>query len=92
VTGLFTVGTAITNGIVCGPKGGQDRASYMAGMAGTKFGNRTGTIQLLSVTSGAVNLLQDLFLMVLPLPAISNLNLPTRRKTGVFVIFLTGTG
>jgi hypothetical protein len=92
VTGIYTVGCAIANGIVCGPQGGQDRASYIAGMAGTKCGNPTGTIQLLSVTSGGVNLLQDLFLLLLPLPAISKLNLPTRRKTGVFLIFLTGAG
>ena len=82
----------IANGVVCGPKGGQDRASYLAGMAGTKCGDPTGIIMLLSVISGAVNLAQDLFLMILPLPAVSNLNLPKRRKTGVFLIFLTGAG
>jgi hypothetical protein len=92
VTGLFTVGLAITNGMICGPQGRQDRASYMAGMAGKRCGNPTGAIQLLSVTSGGVSVLQDLFLLLLPLRPIWKLNLPARRKTGVFLIFMTGAG
>jgi hypothetical protein len=92
LTGLSAVVAVFINGIVCGPKGGQDRASYMAGLTSTECSSPTGIIQLLSLTSTAINLLQDLFLILLPLPAISKLHLPARRKTGVFLIFMTGAG
>lgn len=91
LTGLYQIGVAITNGILCGPHRGHDRASYMAGMAGSKCGNPDGMIQILSVTSGSVNLFTDLFLLVLPLPAVYELNLPRGRKAGVMAIFLTGS-
>jgi hypothetical protein len=63
----------------------------MAGMGGPKCGNPDGMIQILSVTSGSVNLFTDLFLLVLPLPAVYELNLPRGRKAGVMAIFLTGS-
>ncbi|KAH7088268.1 hypothetical protein FB567DRAFT_524021 [Paraphoma chrysanthemicola] len=64
----------------------------MMGMAGQACSDPSGTIQILSVTSGSVNLLCDLYLLVLPLPAIAKLSLPRRRKTGLLLIFMTGTG
>lgn len=91
VTGLYHTGVAITNGVICGPHGGKDRASYMAGMAGHNCGDPSGIIQVLSVTSGAVNLLSDVYLLVLPVPPISKLKLPSKRKTGILLIFMTGT-
>lgn len=90
-TGLYQLGAAITFGVICGPKGGQGRISYLAGMASRECGDPAGTVQILSVATGAVSLFCDLYLLVLPLPAIAKLNLPKRRKTGVMLIFLTGT-
>jgi hypothetical protein len=62
----------------------------MAGIASPKCGNSAGPIQVLGMTSGVVSLFSDVFLFVLPLPAISKLNLPRRRKVGVLLIFSTG--
>jgi hypothetical protein len=81
----------ITSGILCGPRGGQDRASYMAGMNGPKCGTPDGIMQVFAVTSGSIDLLTDVYLLVLPLPAVYELDLPKRRKAGVMAIFLTGS-
>jgi hypothetical protein len=61
-------------------------------MAGPECQDSGGIIQIMSIASGAVNVVCDFYLFLLPLPAISKLNLPTRRKTGVFLIFFTGAG
>jgi hypothetical protein len=91
VTGLYYIGVAIANGILCGPKGGQDRVSYLVGSSREACNAPYGTVQILSVTSGSVGLATDLFLFVLPLPVISKLELPRKRKTGVLAIFTTAS-
>lgn len=94
LSALYYIASAAVNGAVCGPRprNGTDRLAYLGGMAGPECQNSAGIIQILSIASGAVNVLCDFYLFLLPLPAISKLNLPTRRKTGVFLIFFTGAG
>ena len=43
-----------------------------------------------SVPIAGVGLATDLYLLVLPIAAVMQLQLPTRRKIGVILIFLTG--
>ena len=45
---------------------------------------------VLSVPSAAVGLGIDVYLLILPITAVLHLQLPTRRKIGVILIFLTG--
>ena len=40
----------------------------------------------------AINLATDIFILVLPIPAIWSLQLPIRKKLGIWAIFLTGLG
>lgn len=87
---IFYLAAAIVNGIICGPKGGNDRLAYLAGMAGQQCGDPAGLIQIFSITSGVLNLLNDLYLLILPLPAIMQLKLHPKRKLGVLFIFLAG--
>ena len=47
-------------------------------------------VLLLSVPTSAVGLGIDLYLLILPITAVAQLQLPTRRKVGVILIFLTG--
>lgn len=63
----------------------------MVGMSREACNAPYGTVQALSITSGAVGLATDLFLFVLPLPAISGLDMPRKRKTGILLIFMTGS-
>ena len=46
--------------------------------------------QRTSVTIAGVRVATDLYLLVLPIAAVVQLQLPTRRKIGVILIFLTG--
>jgi len=42
------------------------------------------------VTSGTVSVATDLVIMFLPLRSIMNLNLSTRRKVGILIVFCSG--
>lgn len=92
VTGAFYLYSAIYIGVVCGPKGGTDRASYLAGTVGKTCHDRTGYIQIHNVMFGVFNVLSDIYLLVIPIPAIIQLRLPFRKKIGILMIFLTGFG
>ncbi len=91
VTGLYNLAASIIYGVICGPHGGQDRASYLKGFASQRCGNPSGIVQILGIASGAVNLVTDLYLFLLPLPSVLILTLPRKRMTGVLLIFLTAT-
>lgn len=45
---------------------------------------------VLSVPISAIGLAIDIYLLILPITAVMQLQLPTRRKIGVIMIFLTG--
>ena len=65
------------------PRHGQTFASVAVSPAEFK-------VLLLSVPTAAVGLGIDLYLLILPITAVAQLQLPTRRKIGVILIFLTG--
>ena len=39
---------------------------------------------------GALNLASDIYILCLPVTAVSGLQLPSRKKVGIILIFLTG--
>lgn len=43
-----------------------------------------------SETVGAFNVVSDIYLLCLPIAAVSRLQLPTRKKVGIISVFLTG--
>lgn len=47
-------------------------------------------LTIICVVNGAFALLSDIIIFILPLPAIANLTLPTKKKFGLSVIFLSG--
>ena len=44
----------------------------------------------ISLITGCLSILSDFYLLILPLPAVWDLCLPTKKKIGVSAIFLTG--
>lgn len=44
----------------------------------------------MNIPTSAFGVVIDLFILVLPIIAVLQLQLPTRRKIGVIVIFMTG--
>ncbi|KAF7895137.1 hypothetical protein EAF00_006951 [Botryotinia globosa] len=89
----YYITSTVINVYYCGPQGGgTDRLSYLAGLASLTCGDPAGVIQIFSPTTGVVNLVVDIYLLAIPLAAISHLNLPRKRKMGVFFIFFSGAG
>lgn len=83
---LFPTATTIGYGVMCGPHNGQSFLSYL--MAGAS--DECGRAAPLFLLQSAINVLGDLYLVVLPLPAVWSLTLPLPRKLGVAAMFLTG--
>ena len=46
---------------------------------------------MIGYVRGPFNVLSDLFLLTMPLPAVWQLHVPLRKKIGIFGIFLTGS-
>jgi hypothetical protein len=88
VTGLFYWATLIVFAAMCAPMGSgpQSQMSYLQALASAKCEDS----RPLTVVTGVVNVVSDLYLILLPLPAVWSLNLPLRKKLGVSMIFLTG--
>lgn len=84
---MFYFASMIAFIVMCGPKDGQSQYSYLSALASDQC---TRTHPLIIMT-GVVNVASDLYLIVLPLPAVWALNLPLRRKVGISAIFLTGS-
>lgn len=83
MTTTFYVGVAIYLLVSMTPKQGQSWAAVALSPALLKA-LRT------SVPLAGVGLGTDLYLLILPIAAVMQLQLPTRRKIGVILIFLTG--
>jgi len=92
VSGLFYIANAIVQGVACGPRGGSDRLAYLTGLLSHSCDEPSGIIPIFAIMTGFVNLAVDLYLLIIPLRAVSTLQLMSRRKIGVYAIFLTGAG
>ena len=72
--------------VMCGPKHGQSQISYISALGGSQCRQTRPLVIIL----GVVNIISDLYLILLPLPAVWSLQLPLSRKVGVSAMFLTG--
>ncbi|KAF2745750.1 hypothetical protein M011DRAFT_405812 [Sporormia fimetaria CBS 119925] len=59
-------------------------------MAGPACAGKEGINLRVSVATGVFNVVSDLYILILPLPAVRKLKLSPRRKLGVYLIFSTG--
>ena len=87
ITGLFYFATMVSFIIMCSPKNGHSQFAYLTALASPECAKS----EPLSITIGAVNVVSDMYLVILPLPAVWSLQLPLRRKIGVSAMFLTGS-
>ena len=84
--GLFYTAAMIVISVTCSPRTGQERTDWLAATISPKC-----PYMLLPTVSGAVNVLSDFYLLILPLPALWRLHLPTRKKLEVLAVVLTGS-
>ena len=82
-TALFYGSMAIIFSIICTPAKGQ---SYLEAFLSTQCGKASD----ISLAAGFFNMLSDIYLLVIPIPAVWSLQLERRRKLGVLIIFATG--
>ena len=83
ITTAFYMATGIYWIVSITPRKGQDFIDVAVSPAQLKS-------LRLSVPVACVGLATDLYLLILPITAVLQLQLPTRRKIGVILIFLTG--
>ena len=80
---LYTVACFLTFAILCFPARGQ---SWTLNLQTPKC---LRSVQL-GFTQGAINIACDFYLLLIPLPAVLTLQIPTRKKLGIVSIFTTG--
>lgn len=88
-TGLFSLGALSTEAQICAPSYNTDDPMEWLGMVTSVacLQNQSPSYQM-----AAINLVTDVFILILPLPAIWSLNLQVKKKVAVSAIFMTGLG
>ena len=84
VAAMYTAGT-IVYGYLCLPRHGQ---SWIEAGLSSRCHKQ---FIMIGYVRGPFNLLSDLYLLLLPLPAVWHLHLPLQKRLGIAAIFLTGS-
>lgn len=88
VTGIFYITVGVSFIVFCIPTDGHSRFSYVSALEAPRCTRPTGP---LGIALAVVNVVSDLYLILIPLPAVWSLQLPLRRKLGISAMFLTGS-
>jgi hypothetical protein len=83
---MFYLFIALYFGIACGKTGDINKGESPS---------MCDSLQLtlvVTILNGAFNIFSDFYLLLIPLPAIQKLQLPRRKKLGVYFVFFTGFG
>lgn len=86
VTGSFYFACMVAFSVLCAPENGQTQLSYLSALASPKCARS----RALVLAQGIVNVVSDLYLIALPMPAIWSLQMPLKRKLGVAAMISTG--
>ncbi|KAL8870385.1 MAG: hypothetical protein Q9198_007641 [Flavoplaca austrocitrina] len=86
VNGIIYLAITIAMAASCAPKHGYTKFDYLSAITADKCARN----DYLNTWPGLFNILSDFYLLILPLPAVWGLQLPTRKKLGICGMFLTG--
>ena len=75
----------IVYGYLCLPRSGQ---SWVKAVLSSRCHQQ---FIMVGYVRGSFNILSDLYLLLLPLPAVWQLHLPVRKRLGIAIVFLTGS-
>lgn len=91
-TGLYYIAAAIATCVECRPRGGANdlAAGVCQGFLRPQCRGVTAPVQYLTLVSCSINVVVDFYLLLIPLPAVYELMMPRKRKTGLMLIFLSG--
>ena len=87
ISGIFYFSSVAIFLASCSPRTGQSQKEFLLAWSSPQCHR----IAPFLVSIGAVNIASDLYLIILPLPAVWQLQMPKRKKVGISVVFLTGT-
>lgn len=51
---------------------------------------KTGKVDRMAIATSTINVVSDVFLLIIPLPIIMKLNLNLRKRIGLAAVFMTG--
>lgn len=88
ITGLFYFIVMAVELAFCLPRHGHSQSAYMSGLLAPKC---VSSRRPIVIGLAVVSVLSDLYLIILPLPAVWHLQLPLRRKLAVSAMFFTGS-
>ncbi|KAL6715280.1 hypothetical protein ACLMJK_007544 [Lecanora helva] len=88
ISGLFYFATSIIYLALCAPRNDRSAIGYMAALNAPRCHHSRDTI---NTVLGVVNVTSDMYLIILPLPAVWKLQLPFRQKLAVAGMFFTGS-
>lgn len=83
VNGAFYFSAMIVILVACTPQRG---SNYLETFASP----RCSKMMEMSLSIGIFSVISDVYLLIIPIPAVLPLQLPTRQKVGVLTVFLTG--
>ncbi|KAF2232168.1 hypothetical protein EV356DRAFT_257882 [Viridothelium virens] len=87
ISGLYFFGITIAFAILCSPLHGHSQMDYFNALLAPRCQNHDIGM---AISNRAGHLATDVFLILLPLPAVWSLHMPFKRKLGVSAMFLTG--
>ena len=88
-TVLFYFSAMISEIAMCAPPNDATQLEYLAAISSERCMSRD---NIFNVPLGTVNVISDLYILVLPLQAVWSLQLPTKKKFGVSAVLMTGVG
>ena len=83
IGGLFYLSADIVFLVTCVPRRGVKWAS-------PQFAAQCSPAANMNYVQGIFGVVSDLYIFILPLPVLWNLQMPTRKKLGITAIFITG--
>lgn len=86
VTGIVHGSICIALAAACIPRHDNSKLAYLTAISAPRCARN----YYLNVWPGLFNIFSDCYLLILPLPAVWHLHLPTGKKVGITMMFLTG--
>ena len=83
IIALFYIATGVTNFVLCTPWRHEDWTS-------TSFEKRCDRAEVQSDIQGIFGLVSDLYIFILPLPAVYRVRMSSQKKLAITAVFLTG--
>lgn len=87
ITGGFYFASMVVFLARCAPRDGHSQFAYLSALLSPRCVQTRPVI----TTLGVFNVVSDLYLILIPLPAVWSLQLPLRKKIGLATMFLTGS-